>query len=251
MNSICRVYLLCVLMITFAAKRTSAQFMPSKYEAGINIGSLIYQGDLSRGALGYTKSLKPEVGVYVARSLDEYFSARATLAFGTIDANDLSYSSPEYLKYRALSFSSSVAEFSGQLVYHFLGNTSVRNDSRFSPYVFAGLGLSFLNIKRNWSKFDAAYFAGESGVATGLGTDTLHKVPGVIPVIPVGVGVQYLLTPQIALTAEWTYRITETDYLDGFSHVADPKKNDYYYGFTIGVSYRFGNNRMDCPKVVK
>lgn len=243
--------MLSVLLITFASERTSAQFTPSRYEAGINIGSLIYQGDLSAGALGYTRSLKPAIGVFVARSLDEYFSVRATLAFGSIEANDLAYSSPEYRQYRALSFSSSVIEFSGQLVYHFLGNTAAWNNNRFSPYVFAGLGFSSLNIKRNWSKMDLAYFGGQSSTITGLGIDTLHKVPSLIPVIPVGLGVQYLATPRIAINAELTYRLTATDYLDGFKYVADPKKNDYYYGFTIGISYRFGNDRMDCPKVVK
>jgi opacity protein-like surface antigen len=240
-----------MLLVIIGKEKANAQFTPSKYEAGINIGSLIYQGDLSAGALGYTRSLKPAIGLYVARALDDYFSLRANLDFGSIEASDAAYSSPEYRRFRDFSFKSSVVELSGMLVWHPLGNTYANSDSRFSPYLFAGLGASFLHISRNWSGMDIPYFGGQSPAVAGLGADTLHRLPKVIPVLPVGVGVQYIVSPRIAVNAEWTYRLTATDYLDGFKYSTDAKKNDYYYGFTVGVSYRFGNNKMDCPKVPK
>lgn len=250
MNSTYRAYLVTILLIGFVSERTQAQFSPSKYEAGINIGSMIYQGDLSEGAFGYMKTLRPAVGLYAARALDDFFSVRANLDFGSILGDDRAYSSPTYRRFRALSFSSSVTEVSGTFVWHIMGNT-YSGRSRFSPYLFAGLGASFLSVKRDWKNMDLAYFGLQSEAVKGLGIDTMHRTPGVIPVFPVGLGVQYSLTPQLSLTSELTYRFTGTDYLDGFSQVADPKKKDAYYSFTIGIAYRFGTNRMDCPKVPK
>ncbi|MBL0337037.1 MAG: hypothetical protein IPP73_17415 [Chitinophagaceae bacterium] len=46
------------------------------------------------------------------------------------------------------NFTSPVTELSVQLVYNPLGKNDA--DKGFAPYLFAGGGLAFLNIKRNW-----------------------------------------------------------------------------------------------------
>ncbi|TDW97512.1 DUF6089 family protein [Dinghuibacter silviterrae] len=242
---------LCTLLIACAFQRVNAQFITSRYEIGGSLGALIYQGDLSEGALGYTRTLKPALGLYVARALDEHFSVRLNLDFGTLTGNDASYSSPAYRKERAFSFNTSVAELSAMMVWHPLGNILSGNDARFSPYLFAGLGVSGLNVNRNWSHLNVAYFQSDSSFLHGLARDTTTAMPKAIPVIPVGVGVRYRITDNLGITAEWTYRVDFTDYLDGFKYAADPGKNDYYYGFMIGISYRFGHNKLDCPKMPK
>ena len=68
--------------------------------------------------------------------------------------------------------------------------------------------------------------------------------------IPVGAGIRYNLSPRIALTAEGSYRLVFTDYLDGFSVAANPKQNDHYHTMNVGVVYRLGKkNKLDCPVV--
>jgi hypothetical protein len=67
--------------------------------------------------------------------------------------------------------------------------------------------------------------------------------------VPVGIGIRYSLSQALSITAEAAYRLTFTDYLDGFSKVADPSKNDHYYGLSIGLVYTFLKSKaLKCPK---
>jgi hypothetical protein len=70
-----------------------------------------------------------------------------------------------------------------------------------------------------------------------------------IPVFPVGAGLRYQLSNSFALHAEAVYRFTLTDYLDGFKYSVNPDKRDSYYGLSVGISFRLGNNRFRCPEV--
>jgi len=249
MNSICKIAIATLLIIAAGCKESSAQFISSKFEIGINAGTLIYQGDLSTSVAGYTKSLQPAIGIWASRSLDDYFSLRANLLRGEIGADESTYSSPAWRKHRNLKFSSSVTEFSTVLVWDLLGKTYREGMRKFSPYFFVGAGFAILNVKRDWSRFDTSYFRSKSTASIGLGVDTLHKTPGTVPVLPVGIGFRYMLTNHLFLNAEATYRITASDYIDGFKYSGDATRNDHYYGFSIGASYRFGSNKEDCPKV--
>lgn len=125
------------------------------------------------------------------------------------------------------------------------------SDKKFSPYLFAGAGLSFLKIKRDWSAINTTYFGGEtSEVLAGLAVDTAQSLPRMIPVIPVGAGVKYFFKPNWAINAETAYRITATDYLDGFSKAANPGKKDNYLNYSIGLIYRTGKkDRLGCPVI--
>lgn len=249
MNSILRAKITIGIVITLATQQTLAQFTPSKWEIGVNAGTLIYQGDLSESSFGYTKSLKPSVELWVGKSLDAYFSIRANLLQGSIGADESTYSTPEWRRHRNLTFNSSVTEVSAELVWDLNGKTYREGMHRFSPYFFAGAGFAILHIDRNWSRFDKTYFDSKSTASLGLGKDTLHKTPTFIPVIPVGAGLRYMVTNQIFINAEATYRITSTDYIDGFSFTGNPEKNDHYYGLSLGVSFRFGWNGINCPKI--
>jgi opacity protein-like surface antigen len=250
MNSILRAKIILVFVIMLATQKTLAQFTPSKWEIGINVGTLIYQGDLSESSFGYTNSLKPSVELWVSKSLDPYFSIRANLLQGSLGADESTYATPAYRRHRNLMFNSFVTEVSAALVWDVNGKTYREGMRRFSPYLFAGVGFAILHVNRNWSRFDTNYFNSQSTASLGLGMDTLHTTPTFLPVIPVGAGLRYMVTNQIFINAEVTYRITSSDYIDGFSYSANPNKNDHYYGLTLGVSYRFGWTGINCPKIV-
>ena len=249
MNSIHRTKIVIIFFIILASQKTFAQFTPSKWEIGINAGTLIYQGDLSESSFGYTNSLKPAIELWVSKSLDPYFSIRANLLQGFLGADESTYATPDWRRHRNLAFNSSVSEVSAQLVWDLSGKTYREGMHRFSPYFFAGVGFAILHINRNWSRFDTTYFNSKSPAAIGLGMDTLHKTPGFLPIIPVGVGMRYMVSNHIYINAEATYRIFSSDYIDGFSYAANPAKNDHYYGLSLGVSYRFGWYGISCPKI--
>ena len=247
MSFVCRISVIIACIVVLNHSTTVAQFSMSKYEVGLNAGTLIYQGDLSRSFKGDYKTIKPAIGVYVSKTLDPYFALRANVNLGKIGADETQYTTPFWKQYRGFKFSSTVTELSSTLVFSPLGQSNDENFHRLSPYVFAGAGLAFVHIKRDWSALNKTFYDSKSTVQLGLGIDTVHTLPKVIPVLPVGFGVRYAIGSQFSINAEATYRFTATDYLDGFKYSGNPAKKDSYYGLTIGVSYRFGSYK--CPTV--
>ncbi len=220
-----------------------------KYEFGISLGFTLYQGDLTPEPLGSFKTQKVAIGLHAGKLLSPSFSVRGHFLRSRLKGDDALYSTPEFRQQRNFNFSTPVTEFTGQLVWNPLRKNYA--EKGFSPYFFAGAGFALLNIKRDWSGLNSSYFDTEtSTIFSGLGADTTHAVPGLIPVIPVGMGIKYYITPRLGLNAEAAYRLGYTDYLDGFSEAANPGKKDHYLNYSIGIVYRTGKkNMLDCPKI--
>jgi opacity protein-like surface antigen len=218
----------------------------TKFELGISLGTFIYQGDLTPSHIGSVRTQKLGFNLFANKILNNSFSLRTNLAIDKLKGDDAKYTSPEYRQQRNFNFTSSVIEISEQLLWNPLGKNY--DNKGFSPYLFAGVGYSFLNIKRDWSRFNAEYFT--ETTLNGLTADIQHKLPKGIPVIPVGLGIRYAISSRMAINAETSYRFISTDYLDGFSQATDPNKRDNYYSNSIGVIYRFGiKNRLKCPVI--
>jgi OOP family OmpA-OmpF porin len=226
-----------------------AQSERPKYEFGVNIGFLVYQGDLTPKQLGSFETQKLSLGFHAAGIMSRSFSWRGNLLLGKLKGDDAKYSDPEYRQQRNFNFTSPLTELTGQLVWNITGRNYA--DKGFSPYVFAGAGIAFLKIKRDWSRINAEYFPGETAeIWTGLAADTARSLPRMIPVLPVGAGINYYFTPRLGINAETSYRLSNTDYLDGFSQAANPKKKDHFLNYSVGVLYRTGKkNRLDCPVI--
>lgn len=235
------------ILINLSYQATRAQTNTTQYEIGAGLSSFIYQGDLTPSSIGSFRTMRPGIYIHGSKILSSSFSLRTQLTIGGLRGNDATYDNPEYRQQRNFNFRSRVIELSQQLTWNPLGKNYT--DKAFSPYVFAGVGISFLKIKRDWSNFNAEYFGalGED-VATRLTVDAAHSVPKIIPVIPVGLGVRYNLSPRWAVNAESAYRVVFTDYLDGFSQAANPDKNDHYHTISAGAIYRIGKkNTLACP----
>jgi len=224
-----------------------AQIDLSRYEVGLSGGVMVYQGDLTPETAGSYRTMKPQVALHVYRILSPAFSLRLNINRGKLYGNDAKYANPEWRRQRNFSFTTPVTELSVQAVWSFLPS----NTSRFSPYLFAGAGVSFLNISRDWSNIAENIFAEGGEVQTGLVKDAATPLPRAIPVIPVGAGVRYSLNDRFSLIGESSYRFSKTDYLDGFSQSANPDKNDHYLSHSIGIIYSFfkKTKALGCPVV--
>ena len=226
-----------------------------KWMIGINAGAMIYQGDLTPSAFGSYKTASPVFGFSVARILNPYFALRGNAFFGKLRGDDAVYNNPSWRKSRALNFSTPVTEFSAQVIWNPFGNNSNELGMKVTPYLFGGAGVSFLNIKRDYSKMDTTVFSFNSKTQTGLKQDTGTVPPRSLFVLPAGAGLSFYLSQRWSLNYELSFRYTFTDYLDGFSYVANPKQKDFYHSHTVGLVYRFGgggNNSRDklgCPQM--
>ena len=227
------------LMITIAS---IAQVENGRNEIGVNVGGLFYQGDLAPGLVGAYKTARPVIGIFYNRILSPYLSARANIVLGALAGDDALNKKPDYMRLRNFNFHTPLAELSGMLVFNPFGTNIETGEVKFSPYVFAGGGVSFLNVHRDWSKIDSSMAHVGSATYNGLLRDSATIPPHAIPILPVGAGVKYAILPRIALIAEANYRFSFTDYIDGFSYAANPQKKDAYYSLTIGAVYNFGGS---------
>jgi len=235
------------IALLFLGLHTSlcAQIDLSKFQLGLTGGVFVYQGDLSPARLGSYNTLRPTVNLFVNRRVNPSFSLRTSLFYGGLRGDDASYSDPAWRKQRNFNFHSSVFELSELLVW----NTR-STDKKAVPYLFAGAGLSWLQIRRDWSRFNGEFFLLED-LSVRLAEDIAHKTPGLLPVFPLGAGIHYSITKKLSVIAETSYRLTRTDYLDGFSKAANSEFYDHYQSHTLGIVYRFGKTAVDCPAIVR
>ncbi len=244
MNSFCKSLRVLGISFIFASTSASAQFKSSGIEVGVNVGTFIYQGDLSKSFVGEYKGLTPAIGISVSKLLDPYFALRGNLTFGKIASDELKYKTPEFKQLRAFNFSTPVTELALNLVFT---PTGVFSDRKLTPYLFVGAGAAFLNVRRDWHNYNSTYYNSKSQVQKGLAIDTLRTPPSVVAVLPAGAGLRYAVGEQLFLNAEAGYRFTASDYIDGFKYSGNSAKRDGYYNISLGISYRFGGYK--CPPV--
>jgi Domain of unknown function (DUF6089) len=246
MKSVLKKTILAIVLVTGNIFFLQAQIDLSKYEVGLSGGVFVYQGDLTPQQLGSYKTMKPQLALHIYRIISPAFSVRLNLNRGKLYGNDAKYSSPDWRQQRNFNFTTRVTELSLQGVWSFLQARA----PRFSPYLFAGAGFSFVKIKRDWSNINTTVFGEGSDVQNGLATDAARSLPRILPVVPVGAGVRYALNDRFSLIGETSYRLSFTDYLDGFSKSANPDKNDHYLSHSIGIIYSFNkkDKTLGCPK---
>jgi hypothetical protein len=221
-----------------------------KWSASVGGGLLVYQGDLAPSAFGSYKTLKPALSVSVSRILNPYFSVKAMVVFGSLKGNDSLYKHPSWRQQRNFNFFTPLTEWSALFVWSPYGNNSNELRKKITPYLFAGAGISFVNISRDYSRFDTTFFNFTTKQQRGLATDIAKKLPQKLLVLPVGAGLSIYVSSRWSVNLETTFRYTFTDYLDGFSQAANPARKDFYQAHTAGVTYRFGKkDPYDCPVI--
>lgn len=231
-------------LIIFSTTDIKAQIDPFKYEVGINVGSYIYQGDLAPSYAGSFKTPGLAIGMQVTRKLTTSFSARVEFNSGRLKGDDAKYPDPEWRSQRNFSFETRINELAATLIW-----APARFDGRLKPYVFAGAGIAFVNVTRDYSNYNPEYFVGTT-VTADLEEDLATALPAQIPIIPVGIGLRYVISERISLVPEASFRYISSDYIDGYSKSGTSDRDDKYFKYSIGLTYSFWNkSQYDCPVV--
>lgn len=236
-----------VMVLLFLAPAvTTAQFYKDM-SVGLNTGVYIYQGDLTPERFGSFKTLSPGISLFAKKPINHFLSARLHMSFAKLKGDESKYAKPDWRQQRNFMFTTPLKEFSAQLVWNVLGRNY--DDHGIMPYVFSGAGISFVKITKDYSRLNAAYFGEGSDVSNGLALDNAVTLPRKLISIPVGIGAEYPLSERFSLNIETAYRFIFSDYLDGFSQAANPKKQDHYHSTSAGLIYKFGktNNGVGCP----
>lgn len=234
--------------LSFLLAQSQSNF--PRFELGAGISAMVYQGDLAPARVGSYRTLRPGVNVSGSMLFNRYFSMRASLALGGLRGDDSRFKEPEWRTQRNFSFSSVVTEAAVVGVVNLFGQNGDNSTRLISPYVFGGIEFSFLGTVPDYTRFNAAYFGFESWVVSGLAADIAHGPSRRLLVFPVGVGLRYPITNSFSLAYESNYRVSFSDYIDGFSRSAGASKRDNYYSHNASIIYTFNNNRgIRCPVV--
>jgi hypothetical protein len=200
-----------------------------KSEVGFGLGTFNYTGDLAR-SYNFLNS-RPAGTVFYRTNVSKIISFRVSMTAGKVGASDKHQKKDPFTAVRNASFNIFVLEASGVAEYHFLNWREEKRILRYSPYMFAGLGLF--------------------GMA---GNPSNGKYSNIQGVIPFGVGMKYIINPNWYVALEFGARKTFFDYLDGISggdnrfknfKYGNPFDNDLYYFFGLSVTRTF--YEIPCP----
>ncbi len=105
-------------------------------------------------------------------------------------------------------------------------------------YVYAGVGPAFYKVKPNDNLDQWKIVNGDD------------KYGGVAAVFPVGLGANYLISPNVLLGIDIGIRYTTSDFLDGYSSQYS-KSNDVYYFMTFVFTHKLKHTEKGLPSFRK
>jgi hypothetical protein len=204
--------------------------LSQRSEVGFGLGVFNYTGDLTR-TYDITTA-KPAATVFYRNNISKVISVRTSITGGQLAGSDRHNPIDSAAVKRNASFNIFLLELSSTFEYHFLDWRDDRRRLRFTPYLFAGVGL--FGISGNNNK-PAPY----SNVQMS---------------IPFGGGMKYVLNPKYYIAFEIGIRKTFFDYLDNVSGGNTSNKN-YQYGnpndydnyFFTGISLTYTFYDIPCP----
>lgn len=98
---------------------------------------------------------------------------------------------------------------------------------------------------------DTAFFNKNAPeVMEGLAVDIARRTPRTLFSVPVGAGGVTHIRQVFGKCGNFV-PVYFTDYLDGFSQAANPKRQDHYHSTSAGIIYKFGtrDKGISCPVV--
>jgi len=221
--------ILFIVLLGFAVK-SNAQVTHNS-ELGAGLGTFNYTGDLSRN---YNfRFSQPALTVFYRYNISSVISFRAGLTMGFLGAKDKKQPLDAFSQRRDASFKIFLSELSGVFEYHFLNWRDGKYPIRFTPYLFAGLGIfSFSGKAEKTAEYSNVQLS-----------------------IPFGGGFKYIITPYYYIGIEYGIRKTFFDYLDNLSDGPHSNKN-YQYGngfdkdsyYFLGVTITRTFYQIPCPK---
>jgi opacity protein-like surface antigen len=231
-------YLLAILFVTLALNADAQRWKRYRHEAWGGFGGTNFLGELGGGqteARDLFLDFDAKSSRYVLMGgyrykLNEITSVRGSLAYGRLYGSDR-FSGDIHRFSRNLTFRSPLIELAavGEL-YFIREKTSNRYRVRgirgalgsgFSAYINAGLGGFFFNPKAQYPG-DGKWYALQPIGTEGQGfPGQPKKYSRVQMCIPMGIGAKYSINRNLALTLEYSFRFTFTDYMDDVS-------TDYY-----------------------
>lgn len=201
------VTLLCGLNV-YAQQGTTPKKGYARYISVIaGVGPSYYFGDLntSFNALGSTRG---QVNLAAKMRFSEHVSLRGEFTYYSIGASD-SKNGNEDRRTRNLSFRARNFEAAAIGQYDLVPRASMYSRyarrPHYSPYIYMGIGVTTNTPE---AQFQGTYYSLRSLQTGG------RSYGGVVPVIPIGIGLKIKISPEADILIDYGYRFAFSDYLD-------------------------------------
>ena len=206
-------------------------------------GTMNYGGDLQSKKFTFNQA-HPAFGIGVTYKFYNHFSVAYSLIAGKISASDSKSNSPDRVQ-RNLNFSSSIGEANLTVEASL---KDVPSSAKFSPYVFAGIGLFRFNPYTSDSAGTKVYLQPLNTEGQGLAQYNRKSYNLTQFSFPFGLGVKYALTNKITIGAEVSFHKIFTDYLDDVSSrsYADTALLSSTYG-PVSAALSFRGDELNPP----
>jgi hypothetical protein len=193
--------LCCLPLATFA----------QNFHLSARVGVANYQGELQSKNLTF-KQAKLLGSLGAQYDISEHVTARTYFTLTGLQGDDKKGTST--MKARNLSFQSKVFEWELSAQYNILS----LNNSWWTPYVYAGVGLFHFNPFTHNTDGAKTYLKPLSTEGQGVvGGKSEYKLTQFC--IPLGIGAMYAISEDVRVGVEMGYRKLFTDYLDDVSTV--------------------------------
>ncbi len=240
-----------IILFVFFSNASKAQI----YEVGTFTGISAYMGDLNTEKL--FNKIWLSGGAMIRYNHDQHVSLRLNTSITELRGSDLRGKQPFVIlpPIKQYEFETTLYELSLQVEINFLPFITGNTDTRFSPYLFGGLGGIYFN--------PTAYMNANTQNPVLIINDVHWGAAGkpddfsnfsIISLF--GYGFKFNLSENFIAGFEWGVRyaglpLTKrygTDYLDMVSLKGNPQNNDWYSLIGLTLTYKFlDRSRPPCP----
>ena len=216
-----KIFLIAFFYVIFFQQNNFAQV---RQEMGFFGGTSYYLGDINQSKQFYAPS--PSAGALYKLVLNKRTALCAHAYYAQFRGNDLDFKN-QYQQNRNISFSASLIDINATYEFNFLPFQFDARQPVFSPFLFVGLGYEVM--------LQSKYKVGN------------HFA------IPFGFGIKYFLSKKVTLGADWSFRKTFLDGIDGIVNPGETKdkssiSNTDWYSFAgIFITFRLFDHTGDCP----
>lgn len=218
-------FLCYAIVLLFFSTVNAQESEEYRMEIGLNTGLMTYIGDFNSLII---RKMQPTIGVTANYNINPHMALNTLLMYGKIKgiSTDEKTYYHKYVK-SPWKFNNKLIDLSFSYQYNFFAygtGQDYRGAKRFTPYLFGGIGISYLK-----------YLIDEKKTAKQLFTAN----------IPLGIGIKYKIGERTNVGLTWTIHFTLSDKLDSQS---DPygikstglfKNTDNFSTLQLSLTYSF------------
>ena len=240
----------------------AGQISSQTYEIGLQGGISAYKGDLNRDKL--FNKVYGSGGIMIRYNHNKHVSVSLNNYYTLLKGNDMGRNqpfvimpagSPNELPEKQYAFETQLVELSLQAEINFLPFVSGNVETRYTTYLFGGLGGIYFNPTgyKNAHTQNRQEIINNAHWYNGVKPDDFSNF-SIISLL--GFGFKVNVVQNFIAGIEWGFRYAGlpgnnnagTDYLDMVSLKGNPKNNDWYSIMAINFTYKFlDRSRPECP----